>query len=140
MFPDAEVTAIKIEFADDPTHPLHATYHLEAPRYAQVTGKRLLFQTFPFHRAIASPFSCVRAPLAVEFPYAWKEFDQILFKLPAHWALDNADSPGRMEFGKPGYYDGRAQHYQGQRIDVQARICFRPRGQPLFSNPASIRK
>nr|MDP9115237.1 DUF3857 domain-containing protein [Acidobacteriota bacterium] len=106
MFPDAEVTAIKIEFADDPTHPLHATYHLEAPRYAQVTGKRLLFQTFPFHRAIASPFSSSERHAAIEFPYAWKESDRIQFKLPDHWTLDNSDSPGRLDLGKPGYYEG----------------------------------
>lgn len=134
MFPDAEVTAIKIEFADDPTHPLHATYHMEAPRYAQVTGKRLLFQTFPFHRAIASPFSSSERHAAVEFPYAWKESDQILFKLPAHWALDNSDSPGRMELGKPGYYDGVLSITKNNELISKRELVF-GRGGNLYYPP-----
>jgi hypothetical protein len=132
MFPDAEVTAIKIEFADDSTHPLHATYHLDAPRYAQVTGKRLLFQTFPFHRAIASPFSSSDRHAAVEFPYAWKESDQILFKLPPHWALDNSDSPGRMELGKPGYYDGRLSITKDNELISKRELVFGREGNLYF--------
>jgi hypothetical protein len=134
MFPDAEVTAIKIEFTDDPTHPLHATYHLEAPRYAQVTGKRLLFQTSPFHRAIASPFSSSERHAAVEFPYAWKESDQILFKLPPHWALDNSDSPGRMELGKPGYYEGALSITKDNELISKRELVF-GRGGALYYEP-----
>ncbi len=134
MFPDSEVTAIKIEFTDDPTHPLHATYHLEAPRYAQVTGKRLLFQTFPFHRAVASPFSSSERHAAVEFPYAWKESDQIVFKLPVHWTLDNSDSPGRMELGKPGYYDGALSITKNNELISKRELVFGREG-ALYYEP-----
>lgn len=105
MFPDAQATAIKLEYVDDPTHPLRTTYHLEAPRYGQPTGKRLLFQSSPFHRAEASPFSASDTRYPVEFPYAWRELDEIHIQLPPHWALDNADSPGRLNFGKAGHYE-----------------------------------
>jgi Domain of Unknown Function with PDB structure (DUF3857) len=105
MFPDADVTELKIESVGDPTHPLRATYHLDAPHYAQVTGKRLLFQSSPFHRSIASPFSASERRFQVEFPYGWREFDEIHIQLPPEWALDNADSPGRVEFGTPGFFE-----------------------------------
>ena len=134
MFPDADVTAIKIEFADDPTHPLRATYHLDAPRYAQVTGKRLLFQTSPFHRAVASPFSSSERRAAVEFPYAWKESDQVVFKLPAHWALDNSDSPGRLELGKPGYYEGALSITKNNELISKRELVFGREGN-LYYQP-----
>jgi Domain of Unknown Function with PDB structure (DUF3857) len=107
MFPDADVTELKIESVGDPTHPLRATYHLDAPHYAQVTGKRLLFQSSPFHRAIASPFSASERRFPVEFPYGWREFDEIHIQLPPEWALDNGESPGRMAFGAPGFFENR---------------------------------
>ena len=134
MFPDAEVTAIKIEFADDPTHPLRATYHLDAPRYAQVTGKRLLFQTSPFHRAIASPFSSSERHAPVEFPYAWREVDDVHFQLPAHWALDNSDSPGRMDLGKPGFYDAALSITKSNELISKRELVF-GRGGALFYEP-----
>ena len=105
MFPDADVTDLKIEYFGDPVHPLRATYHLAAPHYAQATGKRLLFQSSPFHRAIASQFSASERRFAVEFPYAWREFDEIHIQLPPQWALDNADSPGRLALGPTGYFE-----------------------------------
>jgi hypothetical protein len=105
MFQDADVTDLKIEYFDDPAHPLHATYHLSAPRYAQATSKRLLFQTSPFHRAIVSRFSASERRFPVEFPYAWREFDEIHIQLPPLWTLDNADSPGRLALGATGYFD-----------------------------------
>jgi hypothetical protein len=104
MFPDAEVTVIKLENVDDPAKPLRSSYHLKAPRYAQSTGKRLLFQPIAFRRAIVSPFSAADRKFAVEFPYAWKEIDQIHIQLPDGFMLDDAESPSSINFGKPGSY------------------------------------
>ncbi len=105
MFPDAEVTDLKIEYFGDPAHPLRATYHLSAPHYAQATSKRLLFQSSPFHRAIASEFSASERRFPVEFPYGWRELDEIHIQLPPLWALDNADSPARLALGATGYWE-----------------------------------
>ncbi len=98
MFPDADVTELKIEYFEDPSHPLRATYHLAAPHYAQATSKRLLFQSSPFHRAIVSEFSASERRFPVEFPYGWRELDEIhiqLLSLPLG-LLDNADAPARL--------------------------------------------
>lgn len=105
MFPDADVTDLKIESFGDPARPLHATYHLAAPHYAQATSKRLLFQSSPFHRAIVSQFSASERRFPVEFPYAWREFDEIHIQLPPQWALDNAESPARLALGPTGYFE-----------------------------------
>ena len=43
----------------------------------------------------------------MEFPYGWRESDEIHIQLPPEWALDNADGPGRLELGKPGFFDNR---------------------------------
>lgn len=60
LFADAEVTAVVFENVEDASRPLQIRYHLKAPRFAQVTGKRILFQPIAFRRNIASPFTAYR--------------------------------------------------------------------------------
>lgn len=74
MFPDAEVTSIKLDNVDDAAKPLGTRYHLDAPRYAQVTGKRILFQPSAFRRGQASPFTASERHFPIAFPFAWKEW------------------------------------------------------------------
>jgi hypothetical protein len=107
MFPDADVTAIKLENAEDASKSLIARYHLDAPRFAQVTGKRILFQPNAFRRSDGSPFTATDRRFSIEFPYAWKESDEIHIHLPEGFALDNADSPGGINFGDTGAYQLR---------------------------------
>ena len=104
MFPDGEVTAITLENVEDSSKPLAARYHLDAPRYAQVTGKRILFQPSAFRRGQASPFTAAERRFPINFPYAWQEIDDIRIRLPEGFVLDNADSPGNLDFGDPGSY------------------------------------
>jgi Domain of Unknown Function with PDB structure (DUF3857) len=119
MFPDAEVTAIKLENVDDSAKPLAAHYHLEAPRYAQVTGKRILLQPNAFRRGQASPFSAAQRTYPIEFPYGWKELDNISIVLPQGFVLDNADAPSGIDFGKPGAYDVKIQIIKGDRNELR---------------------
>ena len=104
-FPDAEVTGVRFADVDDASKPLATHYHLEAPRFAQVTSKRILFQPNAFRRSQVSPFSAAKRYNPIEFPYAWKEADSIKIQLPEGFVLDNAASPGSLSFGKPGSYD-----------------------------------
>jgi hypothetical protein len=104
LFPDADVTAIKLENAEDAAKPLIARYHLDAPRFAQVTGKRILFQPNAFRRAEGSRFTATERRFPIEFPYPWKEIDVVHIRLPEGFALDNADSPGGISFGDTGSY------------------------------------
>ncbi len=124
MFPDAEVNAIKLENVDDSAKPLVAHYHLEAPRFAQVTGKRILLQPNAFRRGQRSPFSAAQRTYPIEFPYGWKEVDNITILLPMGLVLDNADVPSSLNFGKPGGYDVKIQAVKGDRPELRYTRTF----------------
>lgn len=104
MFPEGEVTELAIENVNDPKKPLRVTYHLNAPGFAQVTGKRILFQPNVFRRAAASPFTASERKTVIEFPFAWKEVDEIKVFLPDGFSIENADNPGSMNLGAVGSY------------------------------------
>src|SRR5262249_30606200 len=89
MFAGGEVEESKIENVDDPNKPLMVKYHLEAPQFAQVTGKRILFQPNAFRRSQVSPFSASERRYPVQFPFAWKEIEDIRIELPAGYELEN---------------------------------------------------
>jgi len=118
MFPDAEVSAIKLDNVDDATQPLAAHYHLRAPLFAQVTGKRLFFQPIAFRRSQGSPFTAAERRFPVEFPYAWKEVDQVHIQLPSGYTLDHADSPGSVSFGEIGGYKLQMTVSNGKPADL----------------------
>ena len=102
MFPDADVTAIKIEFFEIP--PIRCAQPIIWMRAAlrpSHFGSACSSRSVPFTARSLRHFHASERRSAVEFPYAWREFDEIHFQLPAHWALDNADSPGRMDLGSP---------------------------------------
>ena len=103
-FPDAEVTAIAIENMADLKKPVIVRYHVKAPQFAQVTGKRLLFHAMPFRRSQLSPFSATTRRYPIAFPNAWKEVDEMHIRIPEGFALDNAANPGSVDFGKQGSY------------------------------------
>lgn len=119
LFPDAEVTGLVIQNVDDPGKALVVRYHLAAPRFAQVTGKRVLFQPIVFRRAQGSPFSASERHFGIQFPYAWKESDEVHIRLPEGFELDNADSPGSLNLGDPGAYQLRMQVTKGTNPELQ---------------------
>ena len=134
MFPGAEVTAIQIANVDDATQPLNVKYHLEAPRYAQVTGKRILFEENAFRRGQASPFSASGRHYAVEFPFAWRELDEIHIGIPAGFDFENPEGTGNLDFGAPGSYKLRLQIVRGATTElvVTRDLTFGSKGNVLF--------
>jgi hypothetical protein len=133
MFPSSEVTEIKLTNIDDAAKSLELHYHLQAPLYAQVTGKRLLFQSSPFRRSIASPFTASERRYPIEFPYAWKEVDNISMQLPSGWKLDSADTPGNVDFGKPGSYTVTLGISPSNELVVKREMIFGNEGMLVFS-------
>ena len=119
MFPNAEVTEIKLENVEDTIHPLQIRYHLEASNFAQVTGKRLLIQPIAFQRGEASPFAASERRHPVFFPYAWKETDQVSIKLPPGYAMDNAQPPPSLNFGTAGGYHLQTTFENGELTTVR---------------------
>jgi hypothetical protein len=104
MFPDAEVTDLKVANVEEPSKPVMVTYRMDAPDFAQVTGKRILFHPNAFHRSQAPLFSASERHYPIQFDFAWKENDQIRIELPAGYELENADNPGNVNFGDVGGY------------------------------------
>jgi hypothetical protein len=104
LFPDAEVSDLKIENADDPEQPLKLHFHIKIAGYAQRTGKRILIQPLFFQRGVPPLFSATDRKYPVDLRYAWRDQDTVSFVLPNGYELDHAESPGSLNFGAPGSY------------------------------------
>ena len=124
MFPESDVTNFELLNMDDASKPLIVKYHLEAPQFAQVTGKRILFQPYVFRRAQAALFTASDRKNIVEFPYGWKEVDQVKIELPENYDLDNADRPSDLNLGKLGSYTVRMTVTKGKVRELYAEREF----------------
>jgi hypothetical protein len=144
MFPDAEVTGLKIENIDDPLQPVRISYQMDAPQFAQITGKRIFFHPNPFRRSQATTFSASERRYPVQFPFAWKETDLIHIELPAGFDLDNADNPGSFTFGDVGGYSLTMQMQKSPTTElvVTRELTFGAKGSISFptSSYASLKK
>jgi len=103
-FPQAEVTALRLENVDQAEQPLALRYHIRIPNYAARTGKRILLQPLVFEHGDTPVFSAAERHYSVAFPYPWQENDSVTIQLPAGFDLENAECPGGFAFGKPGGY------------------------------------
>ena len=114
---------------------------MRAPRYAQVTGKRILFESFPFHRGDASPFTASERKFNIEFPYAWKESDAVTIKLPNGWTIDRPESPGSLSFGA-GTYNVKMAIGKENQFTVSRELTFGTEGALYFEakNYAALKK
>lgn len=89
----AELSEIHIENVTDSSKPFVYAYHIRVPGFAQRTGKRIFLQPAFFQRGIAPMFSASDRKYDIYFHYAWTEHDEVIFDLPAGYALDNAEAP-----------------------------------------------
>jgi hypothetical protein len=141
-FPDAEVTGMRIENADDPDKPIKLHCHIKIPGYAQRTGKRILLQPLFFQRGVPPLFAATARRYPVDLHYAWREQDTISIVLPSGYALDNAENPGSLSFGAPGGYglkmsvkDGRELVcVRGLTFGVGAALAFTVEAYPKVKN------
>jgi hypothetical protein len=104
VYPQAELTALRLENADNPEKPLELSYHIRIPNYAARTGKRILLQPLYFQRGEAPVFANADREYPVVFPYGWQETDNVTIQLPAGFPLEKPESPGELAFGRPGSY------------------------------------
>jgi len=134
MFPSAEMTDLKIENIEDAAKPIRIVYHLEAPLFAQVTGKRILFHPNAFRRAQSTPFTASERRYPVEFPNAWKELDELSIDLPSGFVLESPENPGSFDFGEPGSYKLTMNVKNGDnaQLSVARELTFGAKGRLLF--------
>jgi hypothetical protein len=132
MYPDAEISAIRIENAADPEKPLELHYHMKMEGYSQRTGKRILLQPFFFQRGDSPMFSASERKYPIYFPYAWQEHDSVTFELPAGFALDNASAPPSLDFGAPGAYKVQILTRRGHELISERDFTFGKEGRLLY--------
>lgn len=136
VFPDAEVSSIVIEDADDPEKPLKIRYAVRIPGYAQRTGKRILFQPLFFQRGETPLFGANERMHAVHFRYGWKELDSITLKWPEGFQLDSAENPGGINFGPPGEYSLEMGKAGDRELRVSRGLTFGKGGLIIYPQTA----
>jgi len=92
-YPAAEITVTAVTGLTDPEAPLAFEYDLKWPDYATATKTRLIFRPSVFHGQIPSPFTAGTRKNAIEFPYHWRELDDISLQLPSGYALESPSAP-----------------------------------------------
>jgi len=132
LFPDAGLTAVQFANIDDAGRALQIRYHLSAPRFAQGTSKRILFQPVAFRRAIASPFTASERKFPVEFPYGYKEIDRLTIQLPDGFVLDNPETPASINLGELGGYK-LSVSIQNRELKIARELMFGAKGFLFFA-------
>ncbi len=105
VFAQAEVSAIAFQNVANPAEPLIVKYIVKIPGYGTRTAKRILLQPLYFERGSTPLFTAAERRYHITMPYAWKEHDEVSIAFPAGFVLDKGENPGRIDFGKPGYYE-----------------------------------
>ena len=104
-YPNAEVTEIKTANLDEPENAAEVSFQIKIPNYVERTGRRMFFQPFLTQKGSKPIFSATERKYDIRLPFAWREVDHVRMKLPAGLDLENAESPGGINFGKVGIYD-----------------------------------
>jgi len=93
QFPSAEIKVTSVAGLGDPDVPLEYEFDLKWPDYATATKTRLIFRPFAIHGQAASPFAASERKYAVEFPFRWREIDDVSLQLPAGYSLESPTAP-----------------------------------------------
>ncbi len=124
VFPDAEISDLRIENVDDPEVPLKLHYHIKMAGYAQRTGKRLLVHPLFFQRGVPPLFASAERRHPIIFPYGWQEHDRVSIDIPDGFVLDNAENPGGLNFGAPGSYELKMSVSGGRELICERDLTF----------------
>lgn len=103
--PDAAVTNIVVENADNPTGQLKVTYHIEIPNYADETGTRLTFHPAVFKKHTPATFTSSERKNSIVFPYRTTEKDELTFTLPEGYKLTGEANPQGLDATGLGQYN-----------------------------------
>ena len=136
VFPDADISDLRIENVDDPERPLKLHYYFKMAGYAQRTGKRLLVNPFFFQRGVAPLFASTERRHPIIFPYGWQERDTVSIVLPEGFSLDNAESPGGINFGAPGSYEVKLTIKNGHELTCVRELIFGKEGMLAYPKEA----
>jgi len=100
----AVLSDIKVDNSTDPIKPFVYSYKVRVPGFAERTGKRLFLQPAFFQKNVGQLFPTSTRENDVYFHYPWTEEDHVTIDLPKGYSLDNAETPGSLNFGQVGSY------------------------------------
>jgi hypothetical protein len=129
---NAEVSEVKVENIEDAEKPLTYSYRVKAPGYAQRTGKRLFVPLAYFQRGQAAKFPASDRKYPIWFEYPWAEEDNVTFKVPAGFELENAEAPASFGLGEIGGYQVSVRAGKGLLI-YQRKLVFGDKGRLAFA-------
>jgi hypothetical protein len=132
-FPKADVKDLAMKNIDDPEKPLTLTFTINAPQFAQRTGKRMFFQPLVFQRGDSPLFESTERLHAIHFRYAWKESDEVYIRLPDGYELDGAENPGGLDFGEPGKYELHMNLLERNTLQCKRSLTFGNNSVLVFS-------
>jgi Domain of Unknown Function with PDB structure (DUF3857) len=132
VFPDAEISDLRIENVDDPEKPMKLHYHFKMAGYAQRTGKRLLVHPLFFQRGVPPLFASTERRHPIIFPYGWQERDTVSIVMPDGFVLDNAENPGGINFGAPGSYELKMSIKGGRELICTRELTFGKEGRLAY--------
>ncbi|MGD1032639.1 MAG: hypothetical protein ABSA05_16035 [Opitutaceae bacterium] len=93
QFPSAEIKVTSVAGLGDPDVPLEFDFDLKWPAYATATKTRLIFLPFAIHGQAPPQFSASERKYSVEFPFRWREIDDVSLQLPAGYELESPTAP-----------------------------------------------
>jgi len=92
-FPIATAVVGELKGVDDIDVPLTFDFDLTWDDYAVATKKRMIFRPSVFHGTSLSPFSAETRHNLVDFPYHWREIDDVSIQMPAGYQFESPSAP-----------------------------------------------
>jgi hypothetical protein len=92
-YPLATASVSQLAGVDDPDQPLTYAFDLDWKAYGVVSGQRITFHPSVFHGTAASPFTAASRHGVVDFPYHWRELDELSIHLPAGYEFERPSAP-----------------------------------------------
>ncbi len=92
-FPAATTAVQTVAGVDDPDAQLKYDFDLNWSGYAVPIRKRMIFRPSVFHANSQSPFASESRHNLVEFPYEWREIDELSLQIPAGFEFESPSAP-----------------------------------------------
>jgi len=136
VFTQAEVSSVAVQNADNSAEPLAVKYHIKVPGYGTRTAKRILLQPLFFQRGATPKFTAAERRYQIVFPYAWKEHDEVSIAFPPSFVLDKGENPGKLDFGKTGWYELKMGIRNKHELVITRELVFGQEGLLNFQREA----
>ncbi|MGD1030192.1 MAG: hypothetical protein ABSA05_03545 [Opitutaceae bacterium] len=92
-YPSATTTVSQVDGVDDIDAPLKVEFDMNWSGYAIATKKRIILRPSVFHGTTLSPFSAETRHNLVDFPYLWRQIDEVSVHIPEGYEFESPDAP-----------------------------------------------